>query len=225
MKTIALETSATPGAIALLDDAAIVYEKDLPEKRRTTETFSPQLQDALQQAGWRPSDVGLFAVCAGPGSFTGLRIGITVAKTFAYVTGCSLVALNTLELLAYQAQLGARPVWALLDAQRQQLFVARYVVQQGDPVEENATQIVDAREFLAERRAGEWLTGSGLHGWHDALPAGVHTCPSDRWKPRAGALGQLAVMRCRAGQVTDLWSLKPQYFRPSAAEERRPRRD
>src|SRR5205823_153504 len=82
----------------------------------------------LATANWLPKEVELVAVTVGPGSFTGLRIGVTTAKAFAYAIGAEVVGVNTLDALAAQALPSPSPLWAILDAQRQELFAAKFVV-------------------------------------------------------------------------------------------------
>jgi tRNA threonylcarbamoyladenosine biosynthesis protein TsaB len=204
----------------LLDDEALRCERPLSDGQRTTATFAVELRRALTEVGWRPGDVELFAVCEGPGSFTGLRIGITAAKAFAYATGCQLVALNTLEVVAIQAARKGQPIWAVLDAQRQELFVAQYELHATDLQCLSPTRLVAARQWLAELPVGTTVTGSGLRRWTTAIPDGVQMTPPSRWEPQAHSLGRLAVRRAALGQTVDLWKLVPRYYRPSAAEEK-----
>src|SRR5207342_1377544 len=95
---------------------------------RTAQVLAPAIQQLLTAAEWSPKSVDLVAVTAGPGSFTGLRIGVTTAKAFAYAIGADVLGINTLEALALQAAPSASPLWTVLDAQRQELFAARFVV-------------------------------------------------------------------------------------------------
>jgi tRNA threonylcarbamoyladenosine biosynthesis protein TsaB len=221
MKTIALETSDAPGSIALLRDGEVRYYQALPQQQRTTASFAVVLRAALEQLAWRPADVELFAVCQGPGSFTGLRIGVTAAKTFAYATGCRLVALNTLEVIASRAAQESQPLWAVLDAQRQQLFAAQYVLRAGRLEELSSTQLVAARDWLAALPAHLHVTGPGLRKWVLELPDRISTAAEGVWEADARTLGRLATERAARGESVDPWQLLPRYYRPSAAEEKR----
>jgi len=96
MRTIALETSSSSGSIALFEADRLVAESDLGawelgRGQRTAQSLAPALQSILRQATWKPRDVELIAVTDGPGSFTGLRAGVTTAKVFAYATGAEVV--------------------------------------------------------------------------------------------------------------------------------------
>jgi tRNA threonylcarbamoyladenosine biosynthesis protein TsaB len=222
--TIALETTSTSGSLALLLDDTLVYEAALPRKTRVARSFAPELQEALRQAGWSPRQVDLFAICRGPGSFTGLRIAVTAAKVYAYATGCQVLGLNTLEVVAAQAAVHAGPrVWAVLDAQRGQLYVARFQFVGGQPAVEAKTQLLDVDPWLAQLRAGDSVTGPGLRDYQVRIPRGVRVVDPQWWPPQAATLGRLAWQQFTAGKRQDAWSLVPEYFRLSAAEEKRGR--
>ena len=221
MYTIALETSSTAGSLALLQDSTLVHEIALPRQTRTAQTFAPALQQALRQAGWSPRQVDLFAICRGPGSFTGLRIAVTAAKVYAYATGCHVLGLNTLEVIAAQATAEAgMHIWTVLDAQRGQLFAARFLrVPEGVQLV-GKTRVLDIDPWLAGLRSGDTVSGPGLRGCQTRVPGNVHVVDPQRWAPRAATVGRLAGERFQAGERQDAWSLIPEYFRLSAAEEK-----
>src|SRR5437773_12166637 len=106
MRVLALETSGTAGSVAVLDDEQLLTAVALDPAQRTARTLAPAIRDVLKHVGWAPTDVQLVAVTAGPGSFTGLRLGVTTAKTFAYAAGCEVLGVNTLEVIAGRAPPG-----------------------------------------------------------------------------------------------------------------------
>jgi tRNA threonylcarbamoyladenosine biosynthesis protein TsaB len=218
--TIALETSGTPGSVALLQDETVVCQSILPREPRMARTFAPQIQQALQEVGWSPRQVDLFAASEGPGSFTGLRIAVTAAKVFAYATGCDILGINTLEVMAVQAPRDGRRTWATLDAQRGQLYAQAFHWTAGQLQKQTEPQIWDLDTWINELRAGDVATGTGLARYQTRLPPTVRLADPAQWTPRAATLGQLAVVRFRAGERQDLWSLVPRYYRASAAEEK-----
>src|SRR5690606_6005893 len=105
MKILAFETSGLLGSVALLETAegkvVSAVERETPADQRTARSLLPTTHRLLSDHGWRPADVELIAVTTGPGSFTGLRIGVVGAKTFAYAVGAKLVGVHTLAALAY----------------------------------------------------------------------------------------------------------------------------
>src|SRR4029078_6236163 len=101
------------GGTRLIGQALLIGDE------RTAQVLAPTIQRLLAQAEWSPKSVELVAVTVGPGSFTGLRIGVTTAKAFAYAVGADVLGVNTLEALALLATPLASPLWTILDAQRQ----------------------------------------------------------------------------------------------------------
>ncbi|MEO8494142.1 MAG: tRNA (adenosine(37)-N6)-threonylcarbamoyltransferase complex dimerization subunit type 1 TsaB [Planctomycetota bacterium] len=226
MRTLALETSSSTGSIALLEDDRVVAETDLGgadkgHGQRTAQSLAPALQSILREAKWEPRDVQLIAVTDGPGSFTGLRAGVTTAKVFAYATGAEVVAVNTLEVVAAQANVVSERLWAVMDAQRQQVFAAQFALAAGTvPHFVLATNIVDNEAWLQQLVAGDSVIGTGLAKLAKRLPADVQVVSQERWAAQAVTLGRLAVAKYQSGQRSDFWKLAPQYFRKSAAEEK-----
>lgn len=222
MRVLAIETSTRQGSIALLEENELVLESVLPLQRRTTETLAPAMKTALRDAGWGGRDVGLVAVTNGPGSFTGLRIAVTAAKTFAFAVGAKLVALDTLRVLVEQIEGTAVEACAVMDAQRSQLFSARFRREPGGSWERLETCQIIERGALAEQLTDQSVvTGPVLARLDPALLGAARPAAQARWAPRASTVGQLGYQAHLAGQLDDPFSLLPQYYRPSYAEEKR----
>lgn len=227
MLILAIETSTGAGSIALLEDDRLVSSVSLDPQRRTAQSLAPTLASQLRAAGWLPQQVNLVAVSQGPGSFTGLRVGVTTAKAFAYGVGAEVLGVNTLEAIAAQTPLDCPFVWAVVDAQRGQVFTALFRQSRGgDPGVIEPTTILDAEAWLSRLSAGVGVTGPGLVRLADRLPPGVRVADRRLWTPQAATVGQLAALRYQRGERADLWALAPQYYRPSAADEKlQPRKD
>ena len=166
----------------------------------------------------RVASIRLVVVAVGPGSFTGLRIGVTTAKTLAYAVGAEVIGVNTLAVIAEQAPPAATPLWVVMDAQRQELFAAKFDGQRRFIRE---TQIASQTEWLNSLQPGDYVTGPGLRRFVPAMPAGVNAVDESLWMPLADAVGQLGWRDFQAGRRNDVWSLLPQYYRQSAAEEKK----
>jgi tRNA threonylcarbamoyladenosine biosynthesis protein TsaB len=220
MRTLALDTSTTGGSLALLQDAVVVWDALLPLAQRTAQSFAAMIDTGLVAAGWAPSDIGLVAVTRGPGSFTGLRISVTAAKFFAYATDAAVVAVNTLDVLVEQLPSDVPSACALMDAQRGQFFAAMYTRPAGGPWSVNRPcQIVDRHEIAEHLPPHTLLTGPGLAKVSaDWLPEHPRSSV-DVWTPRASQVGLCALRDYQAGVRTDIWQLRPEYYRPSYAEE------
>jgi len=226
-RTLAIETSGLAGSVALADGDRLLVVRRLPEGSRSARTLAPTMRAALADAGWQPADVELVGVSVGPGSFTGLRIGVTTAKTFAYAVGALVVGCDTLEVIARGMPPAERMVVAL-DAGRGELYSAEFgAPMRGEPADELAglkrlrnSHIVGIDEWLGRLAPGVMVGGEALNRLADRLPAGVLAADRDAWTPAAAEVARLAIERKRAGTLDDVWKLKPVYLRLSAAEEK-----
>ena len=121
---LAIETATAAAGVAVLRGDAILAERRLPEGRQASETLLPALLAALEEADVALAALDGFAVSIGPGSFTGLRVGVSTAKGLAFGTAQRIVAVPTLAALALYADAGDAPVAALLDARRGEVYAA-----------------------------------------------------------------------------------------------------
>jgi tRNA threonylcarbamoyladenosine biosynthesis protein TsaB len=178
----------------------------------------------------QPQDVRIVAVNVGPGSFTGLRIAVTFAKTFAYATGADIVCVSTMDVLAEQAAEAARRaerlprrLWTLVDAHRDQLFAATYEVRVGAGVHAmDYPVIMGIASWLDRLEADDLVTGPIVDRLVKQFPPGVAPVEPAARVPHARTVAELAWQRWQLGQRDDLWQLQPSYLRTSAAEERLP---
>src|SRR5438309_4833464 len=125
-RVLILETSGRVGRVALAQGNELLGNQRLDEARRHARDLVPAVAGLLAARGWQPKDVQLVLVSRGPGSYTGLRVGITSAKTFAYATGCALLAADTFAALALQAPVEATPVDVLADAQQEKAYIQSF---------------------------------------------------------------------------------------------------
>ena len=226
MRILALETSGRLGSIALLQSGGdgvtgLLAERQLPADQRTARSLLPEIQTLLADHSWRPADVELICATTGPGSFTGLRIGVVAAKTWAYATAAHLMGVHTLAAMAEGAGVARGRLWAVLDAQRQELFVA--ALDMGRPIVEQCvpqTEILPRAEWLGRLLPGDSVCGPPLAKLVGQLPAGVVVAHGAGCSPSAAAVGRLGAAMFARGMGVDPLQLAPQYYRPSAAEEK-----
>ena len=130
MRILAIETTDKIGSVAAFDDANLLAELVLDHSQRSAQSLAPAMRDLLIQVGWSPSDVQLLAVSIGPGSFTGLRVGVTAAKVFAYAVGAEVLGVNTLEAIAANCiATQSNKILVVMDAQRGEVVVQSFVRQ------------------------------------------------------------------------------------------------
>jgi tRNA threonylcarbamoyladenosine biosynthesis protein TsaB len=220
MRILAIETVGTAGSVAALECETLLAERTLEGQRRAASSLAPTIAELLNVVGWRAGDVGLVAVATGPGSFTGLRIGVTTAKAFAYAAGSQAVGVNSLLSIAARVPREFHSVWALLDAQRNELYAARYTHRpDGQLAEDVPTQVVGCEDWLASLDS-ETVTGPGLERIVQRLPQGVTAVDRTLWAPTAAAVGRVGWQHYCRGQRISVFDLVPHYYRKTAAEEK-----
>jgi tRNA threonylcarbamoyladenosine biosynthesis protein TsaB len=217
MRVLILETSGRAGQVAVAEGGRVLAERRLSETRRHGRDLAPAVAELLAGQGWPPKSVGAVVVGRGPGSYTGLRVGIISAKAFAYATGARLLAVDTFAAIAAQAPAEARQVDVLADAQQRQLYVQRF--ERGGEAWRAVTglAVTPADGWLAAPAA--WVSGPGVALVQDRLPASCRAVgPADR-EPRPATLLRLALARPDLDRGDDPWALEPLYARPSSAEQ------
>ena len=141
------------------------------------------------------------------------------AKTFAYATGCALIAIDTFAAIAEQAELACTAMDVLADAQQDRVYVQSFT--RGPDGWRVVTELAirPVAEWLANRRPDAWVSGPGLSKVDARLPVEAPRVAVERRNPRSESLLRLGLARFRAGQRDDVWALEPLYLRPSSAEE------
>jgi tRNA threonylcarbamoyladenosine biosynthesis protein TsaB len=221
MRILALETTERAASVAAAVDSNLLLELELGTQQRSAQSLAPGVQQLLRSVAWNPGEVELIALPVGPGSFTGLRLGVTMAKTFAYGVGAEVLGLDTLEVIASRAPAEVHTVSVAVDAQRGQVVSALFRRgEQGlfEPVEPH--RLVDTAKWVAEVSHGALLSGPILAKLGDRLGQRSDVLPPECWRPTAAAVARLAFRHYQAGQRDDLWTLVPRYSRRSAAEEK-----
>lgn len=222
MLTLAIDTATRVCTVALCRDREILAEYTINMGMTHSEGLLPQLEQLLQRTGVAKKEIELLAVSMGPGSFTGLRIGLATAEAMAYSWQCCLHGVDTLKALAYNLPLEGRVLSPVLDAQKGNFYQALYKWEQGALVELEPVQVVSAGEAL-ERLAlqgmpalllGECakLVKAGLPDWVQAAPEALRM-------PRASSVALAAVAEFDPETDKKIFGLEPYYIRRSEAEE------
>jgi tRNA threonylcarbamoyladenosine biosynthesis protein TsaB len=221
LNLLAIDTSTPRAALALGTVAGAIHTATPDPAQRHGRNLVPALHDLLRVAALRLSDLEAIAVGLGPGSYTGLRIGLTAAKTLAYALGKPLVGLDSLEVLAQNAPDDAARVAVIADAQRGELYAADFARnKRGGPIVRLApTRIVTRSEWLDQLAAGTLVLGPGLDRVGSLLPGSVVAAdPAMAW-PDPVRLLAVARALWETGRRDEPWFLEPLYLRRSAAEE------
>ena len=221
MRILALETTELIGGVAAMDGRNLLADLELSRQQRTAQSLAPGVRSLLGQVRWQPSDVELVAVTVGPGSFTGLRIGVTTAKVFAYAAGADILGIDTLETIAAGAPERIQAVTAIVDAQRGEAVVRSFVRDEGGwfrPI--SAAELVEVDVWLERLPSGTTISGPILRKLADRVPQWVTVLDRPYWPPKAATVARLAARDYEAGRRDDAFALAPHYSRRSAAEEK-----
>ncbi len=222
-RILAIETSDAMASLAAAEGDRLLVEMELPADERSARSIAPGMIELLRRVGWRPQDVQLVAVSVGPGSFTGLRVGVTAGKTFAYAVGAEVVAVNTLEALVAGLPEGWTHAAAAVDAQRGDVAGQCFVGDDsGRPVALGPMRVLPVEKWLGELSPGTVVAGPAVGKRIDVglLPPGVQLAASKFHRPRAALVATVGWRDYQSGRCDDLWTLLPVYSRRAAAEEK-----
>jgi tRNA threonylcarbamoyladenosine biosynthesis protein TsaB len=223
-KLLIIETSGKAGSVALACQGQIVAERQLEQSRRHARDLAPAVHDLLHQQAWRPTDIDAVLVSRGPGSYTGLRVGIMSAKAFAYATGCRILGIDTFAALALQASAFRKgDPWAvevIADAQQSRVYHQRYHWPTDAPIPIAATNLAvsPVADWVGQLSAGTCVTGPGVQLHVERLVDAV-LVPKEEWQPRPASLLLLGMQRLQRGEKDHVLALEPLYLRRSSAEE------
>ncbi|RMF65503.1 MAG: tRNA (adenosine(37)-N6)-threonylcarbamoyltransferase complex dimerization subunit type 1 TsaB [Bacteroidetes bacterium] len=229
---LAIETATDTCSVAVLQEQTIVACSTLTRPRAHAENLVPMILEVLQRSRVAPSDLDVLAVSAGPGSYTGLRIGVSTAKGLAYAAGADLVAVSSLEALAFQVLPFTRCgdlIGSLFPARQQEVYLAVYRSTGSDLETVVEPSVHDVEEPLPLPSASAdvtlWLVGGGVPALTSRLPRApqrIRLLGQEDITPSAVPVARLGLRRWQAGAVEDLALFEPHYLKPFVA--RKPRR-
>jgi len=224
LRILVIETSSRQGSTALATERGVVATVTLPGRMRHAGELLPAVERMLTERGWRPDSLTDVLVSIGPGSFTGLRVGVTVARTLGWSLGLRIVAVPTLHALARNALTAAPPperVAVLLDAKRDQVYAAAFELNGGRYGVTIDAHLADPRRFLARCPRPLAVLGEGIPYHRQAVAdSGVTVLAEELWWPRAENVYHVGMERARAGHTTEAHDLLPLYIRRPEAEEK-----
>ncbi len=219
---LTIQTACPAGGIALSSGETLLAEVNLDVRKTATEWLLQSIEDLLARADIAKEALEGIGVVRGPGSFTGLRVGLATAKGLALAIGCPLLGVSSLQCLAMQLSFTSLPVCTMLDARKQEVYTALYYWQAGNPHPVADERVVRPEKLLAEIPDETLFVGSGALVYRSLIVrkmAGrAHFAPAFLNLPRAGAAAALAWHEWQAGRTLAAEELMPVYLRPSEAE-------
>lgn len=231
MKILAFETSAKAASAAVMADGKLLAECYQNTGLTHSQTLMVMAEHLLQQCGKTVADVSAVAVAAGPGSFTGVRIGVAAAKGFAWGGELPCYGVSTLEAMALSLGAYQGYVCPVMDARRSQVYNALFYVNQGQLeriTEDRAISLEQLKQELLALKEPVFLVGDGSILTYRTLSEEVPNLvlpPEHRMHQRAVGVALLAAQKIAAGEPGDGAALTPNYLRLSQAERERLERE
>jgi len=221
MRILALETSTLTGSVAVVEDTCLLTEITLQVKETHSSQLMPAIDIVLKTTGMLPNELDGFAVALGPGSFTGLRIGMATAKGLAAAASKPLIGISTLEAMAWSFPFCPYLLCPMLDARMNEVYAAWFTASDGHISRESEDMVLPVSDLLRGRKEEALYFGSGAQRYEaeirEIMGDLAHDASYEIMGARASVVGFLAMEKLKRGEVADIDSLEPLYIRESQA--------
>jgi tRNA threonylcarbamoyladenosine biosynthesis protein TsaB len=223
MLILAIDTSSKTASIALLDKDEILSEIFMNLGVNHSAVLLPALRELIRLSQTAPEKIELFACTEGPGSFTGLRIGVSTVKGLSMTYGKPIIGVPTLEALAFNCIDSGLLICPMMDAKKNQVYTALYKTGRGEKLEKIKNGMVtNVRDFLEHIHGEVMFVGDGAIQYsgiiNENLRGRAYYASHCHHSVRAAAVGLLAQLKYDKGDVSDSVAFTPRYFRLSEAE-------
>lgn len=224
MKILALDTSTMMASCAVMDDTRVLGEYSISQEMSHSERIVPMIDEILKGLDMKIDDIDLYAVARGPGSFTGLRIGVATMKAFAHMFDKAIIGVATIEGLAFNLPHNDIVV-PMIDARRNRVYTGIYSWKVGKLhtiMKADALEIDELLDRLGKEYDNVTVNGDGSLLYREkiekALGAKVNYSTMGLNYCRASSIGELALIKYNEGYRDDYYALVPDYLRKSQAE-------
>ena len=224
MSILAIDTSTQVSSVAVVSDGKLAAELTMQAKLTHSETLLPHIEEVLGMANQKKEELEGIAVSLGPGSFTGLRIGLATAKAMAYALKLPIIGVPTLRALAWHFPVEGFQLLPMIDAQKGNVYVERYMWEHGKLLRKTEVQVLPVEEVI---RRTEELPGTvvlmgdviskRIEG-KQTLPMHVMLAPLHLRMPRAANVALCGLELLKEGKTGNVMDMEPVYIRRSEAE-------
>lgn len=225
MKVLAIDTSSMVATCAIMDDEKLIGEYILNHKKTHSQKIMPMIEEILSSCELKPEDIDLYGVAKGPGSFTGLRIGIATIKALAHVNNKPVVGVSTLDALAFNIPFGEGVIVPIMDAKRDRVFTAMYKWENGSFYVLEEPEVIEVDKLIEKLRKRDELiifNGDGTLVYKERLLKNlgnkVILASKATNMARASSVAELALAKAQEGKTESYMELMPDYMRKSQAE-------
>ncbi len=225
MKVLAVDTSSSVAAVAVMDERELLGEFVLNHKKTHSQKLVPMLDVVMKNLELEPEDIDVYAAASGPGSFTGLRIGITTIKAMAFAANKPVVSIPSLDALAYNVPDTEALVCPMMDARNNQVYTALYKREKGRQANMTGYMgipVQELAEIIRGKNSDVLFVGDGVLLYREYLKSELgprcHFAPQYLLQQRASSVAQLALYKAGEGKLENCFDMVPFYLRKSQAE-------
>lgn len=228
MKILAIDSSSLVASVAIVTDGILTAEYTVNFKQTHSQTLLPMIDEICRMTKQNLEELDAIAISAGPGSFTGLRIGSATAKGLGLALDKPLISVPTLDAMAYQFYCTDKLICPIMDARRQQVYTGVYRFANGvfeNIQEEQAISIAELVQMLKDMQSDVIFTGDGIPVYKEylkgSLKEAAYFAPPMMNRQRAAAVVSLAQVYFEKGKMQTAAEHEPHYLRVSQAERER----
>lgn len=224
-KVLGIDTSSIVATVAVAEETRLIAEYYIESEKNHSEKLIPVIKAMLEECGLQPTCIDAVAVAKGPGSFTGLRIGVVTAKGFAFASNIPIIGINTLDGLAYNAAIFGGLICPILNALRGNVYTALFRSKNGGIERLSEYKVLHIDDVL--KRVDEYsepvvFLGDGVPLFRSeikrVLGNNAKIAPPMLFMPRASSIAALGIEGLKRGEGESAFSLMPFYLRKSQAE-------
>ena len=232
MKILGFDSSGMVASVAIVEDDILVAEYSVNYKKTHSQTLLPMFDEVVRMTELDPESIDAIAVAAGPGSFTGLRIGMSTVKGLGLALDKPVIAVPTCHALAFNLWGSDKLICPILDARRSQVYTALYEFENGEMItlkEQEAMDIGDLTDIINTMERDVIFVGDGIPVFKERIKENViknvSVAPAHLNRQRAGSVAALGLIYMKEGKAESADDVKPVYLRKSQAEREREEKD
>ncbi len=220
MKILGIDTTTKFLCLGIYDDTK-VYEYNLEVGRMLSTLLIKTIKRVLDALGWQVSDIDYFACGLGPGSFTGMRVGLAAIKGLSWVTNKPIIGISTLDILARNVMDTDKPVVPVIDARRNLIYCAVYKYKNGRMNRIKSYMLLSEEELLKRAKPNSIILGDAVSLYKEGLQRnikGAVILDRDYWYPKARNIIGLSLERIRDKKFDNPFDIKPIYLYPKECQ-------
>lgn len=221
MKVLGIETSGNIGGVAVCKDSHIIIAKDLGAGMQHGKELVPTIKGIFKEISWTPNDIDLIAVDVGPGSYTGLRVGVTCAKTLAYALNKPVIGVPVFDIIAENYTMNSTPICPILDAKRNHVYACIYKLESAQRKKVTEFMVIQPEKLLSILPRPVIVFGDGVLPYKNVFQQkDIFIDEEEKAVPSAKNVALLGEKKYESGERCEMSKLLPLYLRRVEAIEK-----